>query len=86
MHHLDAYKTHGEKARWDFLKNVTCWFEQILEAAIHKTAHVCPLTPISQTIQDEQDMLGSADKVRTISLAMISYGLLHMDTPVLANQ
>ena len=33
---------HGEKARWELHKNAVCWFEQILEAAPHKTAAARP--------------------------------------------
>ena len=35
---LDSNKTFGEKARWEIHKITTCCFEQILEAAPHKTA------------------------------------------------
>ena len=44
MHHIDTYKTHGGKSRWDLPKNATCCFEQILEATPHKTAVAWPLT------------------------------------------
>ena len=37
MHHIDANKTHGEKARWEIYKNAVCYFEQILEATPQKT-------------------------------------------------
>ena len=30
MHHMDADKTHREKARWKLHKNATSGFEQIL--------------------------------------------------------
>ena len=40
-------------------------------------------SPISQNIQD---MLGITGEIRTNSWVMFSYGLLHMDTPVLAIQ
>ena len=35
---------------------------------------------------DEQDMMKTAGEVRTNSSVMFSNGLLHMDTPVLANK
>ena len=40
MHHLYSNETHGEKVTWELHKNVMCCFEQILEAASHKTAVV----------------------------------------------
>ena len=44
MHHVDANKIHGEKAKWEPHKNATCCFEQILKATLHKTAAKRPLT------------------------------------------
>ena len=44
MHHMDAYKTHEEKVRWQLHKNATSCFEQVLETTLHKTAAVQPLT------------------------------------------
>ena len=44
MHHLDSNEKHEVKARWEHHKNATCCFEQILEAAPHKTATVQPFT------------------------------------------
>ena len=44
MHHMDANKTHGEKARWEPHKNATWCLEQILKAMPHKTAAVQSLT------------------------------------------
>ena len=44
-------KHRVEKARWELHKDAVCCFEQILEAAPHKTAIVRPLTSISQAIQ-----------------------------------
>ena len=38
MHHIDAYKTRGEKARQEPHENALCCFEQILEVTSHKTA------------------------------------------------
>ena len=40
MHHMDADKTHGEKATWKLQKNATSYIEQILEATSHETAAV----------------------------------------------
>ena len=44
LHHLDSYKTLVEKARWELHKNAACYFQQILEAALCKTAVVQLLT------------------------------------------
>ena len=44
MHHLDPNKTNGEKARWELGNNTNGCFEQIQEAALHKTAAVQPPT------------------------------------------
>ena len=33
MHHMDAHKSHCEKARWERNKTAVCWLERILEAA-----------------------------------------------------
>ena len=41
---MDFNEALGEKARWELYKDATCDFEQILEAAHHKTAAVRPLT------------------------------------------
>ena len=69
MHHLDANKTHGEKARCELLQNVTRRFEQILKATRHKNsscmATYLPSNKLSK--EDEQDMLGTAGEVRTNS-------------------
>ena len=44
MHHMDANEMNGEKARGGLPKNATCCLEQTLEAALHKTVAVQPLT------------------------------------------
>ena len=55
MHHLEANETHGEKGQ-ELLKNTKSFFEQILEAAPHKTATVYAHLPSSQkTIQDKEN-------------------------------
>ena len=36
--HLDSNEIPGEKARWEFHKDITCYVEQILEAAPYKIA------------------------------------------------
>ena len=41
---MDADKTHIEKARWELHKNAMSYIEQILEATLHETAAVRPLT------------------------------------------
>ena len=44
-HHIDANKTHEEKAKWELHENATSYFGQILEAASYKTTTIRPLTP-----------------------------------------
>ena len=44
LHHLDSSKTLVEKVSWELCKDALFSFEQILEAAPHKTAVVQPLT------------------------------------------
>ena len=80
MHRLDADKTHWEKARLELHKNTTCYFERILEAALHKTATV---PPISQTIQVRRT--GHRGQYRRSKGELISNGLLWFSTRELAN-
>ena len=40
MHHIDRNKMYREKAGWELHKNATSYFDQILEAAPHKTTAV----------------------------------------------
>ena len=40
MHHMDANKTYGEKARQELHKYDSSYIEQILEATSYKTAFV----------------------------------------------
>ena len=40
--HMDFNKALRQKVRWELHKDVVCCFEQILEAAPHKTAAVWP--------------------------------------------
>ena len=44
MHHMDADKTHWEKARWELHENATSYVEQIKEVTPHLTSDVRPLT------------------------------------------
>ena len=44
MHHMDADKTHWEKARRELQKNVMSYFEQTLKTTAHETTAVLPLT------------------------------------------
>ena len=39
MHHMDAYKTYEEKARWELHKNARC-LEQIQVAAPHSATYL----------------------------------------------
>ena len=59
--------------------NYTSCFEQILKAAPYKTSS-------KPSKIGEQDILSTAGETRTNSLATFSYGLLHINTPVLAPQ
>ena len=43
MHHMDADKTHREKARRELHRNNTSYIEQILEVTPHETIAVRPL-------------------------------------------
>ena len=56
MHHMDANKTHREKARWELYKNASRYFEKkFLKATSNETTTaVRPLTIISKTIQVRQ--------------------------------
>ena len=45
MHHMDADKTHSEKARLELHKNATSYTEQFLEATPHETTVVRSPTP-----------------------------------------
>ena len=49
--YLDFNEVFGEKDRWQLDKDAA-YFEQIVEAAHHKTAAYGHLTLISQTIQE----------------------------------
>ena len=81
LHHLDFNEMFGDKkARWEVHKGAECCFEQNLNAAPYWTAVAQPF--ISHL---EQNMLGTAEEVRTNSLVTFSAGLLHMDIPVLAD-
>ena len=42
MHHMDANKTHREKAWWEIHKNATWCCELILEVTLHKTFSSMP--------------------------------------------
>ena len=44
------------------------------------------LTPILQTIQNDQDIMSTIGDVRTNSKATFSHGLLNIDIPVLTDQ
>ena len=42
LHHPDSNETLSEHAKWEIDKTSTCSFEQILEAALSKTAVTQP--------------------------------------------
>ena len=44
MHHMEAYKTFLEKAKWELYKNAMSYIEQILEATPHETTVLWPFT------------------------------------------
>ena len=48
MHHMDASKMDGEKARWELHKNAMYSFEQILKATPHKIAALAAINLPSQ--------------------------------------
>ena len=74
---MDSKETIREKAKWELHKNATCQFEQIQEAAPHKTTSVRPLI---------SHITNHPEEAKKNSLAMFSHGFLHMDTPVLTKQ
>ena len=41
---MDADKMHCKKARWELHKNTMSYIKQFLEATLHETATVKPLT------------------------------------------
>ena len=73
-----------KKVRWELRKNVTSYFEQILEAIPHDAIAVQPLTSnikdhpskMNKTLLEKQ---GQTHK-------WCSMNLLHMDMPVLADK
>ena len=83
MHHLDAWR----KNLMGTTQNAMCYFEQILEAATHKTAAVSPLASHHTNHPSKLNtvLLATAREAETNSLVMFSYGFLHMDVSVLAN-
>ena len=44
MHHMDTDKPYREKAKKELHWNATSYIEKILEAALHETTAVRPLT------------------------------------------
>ena len=57
MHQIDARKIHRVEARWELHKNIVCCLEQILEAALHKTVAVRPLTFVQTERLDKDENL-----------------------------
>ena len=66
-------------------KNATCCFKKMLEATPNKIAAVQPFTTISQNIQEGRTRHGGHCR-RSKGEVIIFYGLLHTDSPVLADQ
>ena len=87
MHHIEADKTHREKKTIRGLhKNATSYIEQIMEATLHETIAVRPLTfhllyKSSKTNKTCRTLLEK--KARTH--VTFSKGPLHMVMPVLAD-
>ena len=69
MHHMDADKGYGEKARRQLHKNATSYIEQIPEATSYKTITVRPPTTHLENHSklNKQDMLLITGEVRTNS-------------------
>ena len=93
MHHLDANKTNGEKAKWKLHKNAAHCFEPIQLATPNKTATVQPLTShftnnLSKTSKICRRALLEKQgwSHQLCSLINITGDFLHMDEPLLANQ
>ena len=79
---LWPHQYYCSTALTEYLQNtrrVSSCLEHTLKADPFKIAAVQPCNPISQTFKDEQDMLGTAGKVRTNSQATFFYGLRHID-------
>ena len=84
LHHWDLNKMSKEKARWKQHENVVCCFEQIMRIAAYKIAVVWQLT--SNRTNHPSKINKTDREVRKNSWVTFSYGLLHMDTSVLADQ
>ena len=71
---------------WNYTQKTACC-EQIQEVISYKTTAVRPLTShLINHPSKKQNIVGSAGEVRTNPPTTFSCGLLHMDTPVLANE
>ena len=79
LQHLGFNEMLGEKARWKLHTDAGCYLEQIQEIASYKTATVWPLT---------SHLTNHPSKTCKTSwtLVTVSNGLLHIDTPLLADQ
>ena len=75
-HHLDSNKKHGEKARWELYKNTMCYFDQILEAAVFKTAVVQAHTSHLTNYPMENFVLGLPLNVAQIIIRFFLYYLV----------
>ena len=73
MHQVNFNETSTAKATWELHKNSRCCFEQIQEAAPHKTAAVRSLTSHFKNYP------------KTNTKGTFSYEILHIDGPVLAD-
>ena len=58
MHHMDTNETHGGNARREPHKNAMCYFEQILEAILRKTATVWLLTSYLRNYSNKTNKTG----------------------------
>ena len=82
LYHLHFNEMHEKKSRLEQHKNASCYFEQILEAAPHKTAAVRSLTS-NLTIHSSK-MIKKFSAL-LVNKELISRVLQYMDTSVLAN-
>ena len=74
---------HEEKARLELHKNATCYFEPIIEVVPNKTVVIWSF--MSDLIKPTRKM-NKTCWAWFEKEAVFSYGLLHMDTLVLADQ
>ena len=80
LHHLDFNEALRKKLNGNYARMLRDVLNKSWKQNPWKQKLYFHLIPISQTIQDEQDTLGTATETT------FSIGFLHMDTPVLLDQ